>query len=74
MSSEQSLNTKNILHDTVNSEDENQNISKKKTIIVDINSLLIKLREKEKSKRQENSLFFGVLGSIIITIGIIATL
>ena len=74
MSSEQLLNTKNLSHETVNFEDNNQNISKKKTIRVDINSLLIKLREKEKSKSQENLLFFGVLGSIIITIGVIATL
>tara|TARA_B110000196_G_scaffold191952_1_gene164465 strand:+ start:98 stop:322 length:225 start_codon:yes stop_codon:yes gene_type:complete len=74
MSSEQLLNTKNLSHETVNFEDNNQNISKKKTIRVDINSLLVKLREKEKSQRQENLLFFGVFGSIVITIGIIVTL
>ena len=74
MSSEQLLNTKNLSHETVNFEDNNKNIPKKKTIRVDINSLLVKLREKEKSQRQENLLFFGVFGSIVITIGIIVTL
>ena len=74
MSSEQLLNTKNLSHETVNFEDNKQNIPKKKTIRVDINSLLVKLREKEKSQRQENLLFFGVFGSIVITIGIIVTL
>ena len=74
MSSEQSLNTNNPPHDTVNFEDNNQKISKKKPNRVDINSLLVKLREKEKSQRQENLLFFGVFGSIVITIGIIVTL
>jgi len=74
MSSEQLLNTKNLSHETVNFEDNNQNIPKKKTIRVDINSLLVKLREKEKSQRQENLLLFGVFGSIVITIGIIVTL
>ena len=64
MSSEQSLNTENIPHDTVNFEGKNQNISKKTTIRVDINSLLVKLREKEKSQRQENLLFFVFLDQL----------
>ena len=72
MSFEQSIliktpNTKSI--DT-----NKKNIAENIETSVDINYLLVKLREKEKSQRQENLLLFGVFGSIVITIGIIVTL
>jgi len=52
----------------------NQKTSKKNISRVDINCLLIKLREKKKLQKQENLLFFGIISSIIITVGVIATL
>jgi len=72
MSFEQSIliktpNTKSI--DT-----NKKNIAENIETSVDINYLLVKLREKEKLQKKENLLFFGIISSIIITIGIIATL
>jgi len=70
MSSEQLTNTNNLKTESVD-------IYKKNTLEktkVDINCLLVKLREKEKLQKQENLLFFGVIALILTTIGIIATL
>ena len=72
MSFEQSIliktpNTKSI--DT-----NKKNIAENIETSVDINYLLVKLREKEKLQKKENLLFFGIISSIIIAIGIIATL
>ena len=72
MSSEQLTNTKISEIEIIDSD--KKNISEKTRNSVDINFLLVKLREKEKLQKQENLLFLGTISSIIITIGIIATL
>ena len=41
---------------------------------VNINHLLSKLREKEKSQKKENLFFFGLVGTVVIITGIIASL
>jgi len=73
MSSEQSLNSETVEDELITFVDKKEDISKKIETRVDINNLLVKLREKEKSQKQENLLFFGIFSSIVITIGIVAT-
>ena len=41
---------------------------------VDINILLNRVRHKKKRERKENLLFLGLIGSVIIVTGIIASL
>jgi hypothetical protein len=72
MSSEQSINIKSIETPTVDIT-ENDVIVKTKPR-VDINHLLSKLREKEKSQKKENLFFFGLVGTVVIITGIIASL
>ena len=72
MSSEKLANIKTLKIETINIY--KKNTPEKISTRVDINSLLIKLREKEKLQKQENLLFLGIISSTIITIGIIATL
>jgi hypothetical protein len=72
MSSEQSINIKAI--QTGNIEIDSKNTTEKINDRVDINSLLIKLREKEKLQKKENLLFFGLVGLVIFIIGIISFL
>ena len=40
---------------------------------VNINNLMSKVREEEKKQRKENLIFFGLIGSVIIVTGIIAS-
>ena len=40
---------------------------------VNINHLLSKVRDEEKKQRKENLIFFGLIGSVIIITGIIAS-
>ena len=47
-----------------------QNIKPK----VDINDLLNRVRDEKKKERKENLLFLGLIGSVIIVTGIIASL
>ncbi|MDB4845991.1 hypothetical protein OAH88_02340 [Candidatus Pelagibacter sp.] len=72
MSSEQSINIKAI--QTGNIEIDSKNTTEKINDRVDINSLLMKLREKEKLQKKENLLFFGLVGLVIFIIGIISFL
>ena len=72
MSAEQSINIKNFKTHTIDIH--KKNIAEKTKSRVDINYLLIKLREKEKLQKQENFLFIGIISSIIVTMGIIVTL
>jgi len=72
MSAEQSINIKNFKTHTIDIH--KKNIAEKTKSRVDINYLLVKLRKKEKLQKTENLLYFGVVGLIIITTGIIATL
>ena len=41
---------------------------------VDINDLLSRVREDEKKQKKENLVFFGLVASIIVITGIIASL
>lgn len=41
---------------------------------VDINKLLYKLRAEEKKQKKENIVFFSLVGSVVISLGIIASL
>jgi len=41
---------------------------------VDINKLMSKVREEEKKQKKENLVFFGLISSVIIISGIIASL
>ena len=40
----------------------------------DINNLMSKVREEERKQKKENLVFFGFISSIIVIIGIIASL
>ena len=40
---------------------------------VNINHLMSKVRDEEKKQRKENLIFFGLIGSLIIITGIIAS-
>ena len=53
-----------------------QQVELKKTpnIKVDINDLLSKVRDEKKKERKENLLFLGLIGSVIVITGIIASL
>ena len=70
MSSERLTNNKILNTESIDIN--KKNISEKTRTTVDINNLLLKLREKKKSQKQENLLFFGIFSSIVITIGIVA--
>ena len=50
-----------------------QDISKK-TNRVDINDLMLKVRNEEKKEKKENLVFLGLVGSIIVISGVIASL
>ena len=41
---------------------------------VDINDLLSRVREDEKKQKKENLVFFGLIASVIVITGIIASL
>ena len=41
---------------------------------VNINHLILKLREKEKKQKKENWFFFGLVSSVVVVTGIIASL
>ena len=53
-----------------------QQVELKKTpnIKVDINDLLSRVRDEKKKERKENLLFLGLIGSVIVITGIIASL
>ena len=53
-----------------------QQVELKKTpnIKVDINDLLSRVRDEKKKERKENLLFLGLIASVIVITGIIASL
>ena len=55
---------------------DDQQVELKKTpnIKVDINDLLSRVRDEKKKERKENLLFLGLIGSVIVITGIIASL
>ena len=50
-----------------------QDISKK-TNRVDINDLMLKVRNEEKKEKKENLVFLGLVGSVLVISGVIASL
>ncbi len=44
------------------------------TARVNINNLMSKVRADHKKKKNENLFFFGLIGSVVVIIGIIASL
>ena len=54
--------------------DQQVEIKKTQNIKVDINDLLSRVRDEKKKERKENLLFLGLIGSVIVITGIIASL
>ena len=54
--------------------DQQTELKKTPKIIVDINELLSRVRDEKKKERKENLLFLGLIGSVIVITGIIASL
>lgn len=73
MSSEHSINNQSI--ETPNDLDLNiNNAQKKMPNRVNINSLLSRVREKEKKEKKENIVIASLVGTVIVVTGIIASL
>jgi len=51
----------------------NKDISKKSNR-VDINDLMLKVRNEEKKEKKENLIFLGIVGSVFVISGVIASL
>ena len=76
MSGEQ-LSVERILKTPKNSLHSNSSTGRKPKKIsgrVDINHLMSKVRDEEKKQRKENLIFFGLVSSVVVITGIIASL
>lgn len=73
MSGEQITSNNEIENTSARSEIENKP-STTKNGRVDINDLLSKVREEKKKQRKENLVFFGLVSSVIVITGVIASL
>ena len=58
----------------ISSLDQQVEVKKTPNIKVDINDLLSRVRDEKKKERKENLLFLGLIGSVIVITGIIASL
>ena len=58
----------------ISSLDQQAELKKTPNIKVDINHLLSRVRDEKKKERKENLLFLGLIGSVIVITGIIASL
>ena len=58
----------------ISSLDQQVEVKKNPNIKVDINDLLSRVRDEKKKERKENLLFLGLIGSVIVITGIIASL
>ena len=76
MSGEQILRdqTADTSKPAINSHTATSRYDNKKHNRVDINVLLSKVREEKKKQSKENLVFFGLISSVIIITGIIASL
>ena len=72
MSSEQSYQTKRFNSQQILYQEKQPII--KTTSKVNINDLFLKLKERESKKKKENLVFLGLLGSVLIVSGVIASL
>tara|TARA_Y100001980_G_scaffold41900_1_gene19487 strand:+ start:822 stop:1055 length:234 start_codon:yes stop_codon:yes gene_type:complete len=76
MSSEQVTNKNNrqfIIDGEDLSLDLEHNIEKKKSIKVDINVLMDKVREEKKKEKKENLIFVSLIASVVLITGAIAS-
>jgi len=60
--------------DQVNYSRVNNTTSRSTNNKVDINDLLSRVRDDEKKQKKENLVFFGLIASVIVITGIIASL
>ena len=60
--------------DQVNYSSVNNTTSRNTSNKVDINDLLSRVRDDEKKQKKENLVFFGVVASVIVITGIVASL
>ena len=58
----------------ISSLDQQVELKKTPNTKVDINDLLSRVRDEKKKERKENILFLGLIGSVIVITGIIASL
>ena len=74
---EEPLNTENVTKtQSVNLNNSSSNNSSFRKIPgrVDINNLMLKVREEKKKQKKENLVFLGLVGSVVVITGIIASL
>jgi len=67
-------NLKIMSGDQVNYSRVNNTTSRSTNNKVDINDLLSRVRDDEKKQKKENLVFFGLIASVIVITGIIASL
>ena len=67
-------NLKIMSGDQVNYSSVNNTTSRNTSNKVDINDLLSRVRDDEKKQKKENLVFFGLIASVIVITGIIASL
>ena len=63
-----------LMSGETSSYDQQVELKKTPNIKVDINDLLSRVRDEKKKERKENILFLGLIGSVIVITGIIASL
>ena len=63
-----------LMSGETSSYDQQVELKKTPNIKVDINDLLSRVRDEKKKERKENLLFLGLIGSVIVITGIIASL
>ena len=63
-----------LMSGEISSLDQQVEVKKNPNIKVDINDLLSRVRDEKKKERKENLLFLGLIGSVIVITGIIASL
>ena len=63
-----------LMSGETSSYDQQEELKKTPNIKVDINDLLSRVRDEKKKERKENLLFLGLIGSVIVITGIIASL
>ena len=68
------FNLKIMSGDQVNYSSVNNTTSRNTSNKVDINDLLSRARDDEKKQKRENLVFFGLIASVIVITGIIASL
>ena len=75
MSSEHVTNksTSTFIHDGEELASENNLLKKKNNVRVDINLLMDKVREEKRKEKKENLIFVGLIASVVLITGAIAS-